>query len=793
MKLPFLSFLNKQTPKEYFLALLLQEERVQAVVFEEANGTIHSIGEGKATLPEQIDNLSFEELLTATDKAISQAERVLPENVQSHKTIFGVKENWTKDTQIDKDHLTVLKKLCAQLDLQPIGFLVFAEAIAHLLQKQEGAPISAILVELGEKTMTATLVRAGRVIASQDAPLEENIPQTLDTLLKHFTDVEILPSRIILVGAEGNALVKQITNHTWSTSLPFLHVPQVSALSPQIVTQAILFGTATQMGFDVQASPRTRLHTTDTVQEESPFLPREPKEKENEEVLPEEEVQPEDTEGESEDTAAHEVTADNFGFVTNTDVLENAPKHPRSFDDFATPTDETEEEFADETFADIPEEVKEQNEKSRLPGLGVNAVMMTEGMQTVVARLKQIPFSKVVAYIKELPTFFKSAETPATGKKLIFIAPVILLVLIGSILWYIFGLKATATLLINPKIVQASQGVTFAANGTTDTNADTIAATSVPITENGNATVQATGSKDVGDKAKGTVTIYNISSSSQTFPSGTEIIAPNGLKFTMDNSVNVASGSSDPTNPSAGTASISVTATDIGQQYNLPSGTKFSIANQDSSVLAAKNDTAFSGGTKKTITVVSQSDIDKVTTELTKNLGQKAQQDVQKNINGGMNILPIFLSTTMSGKQLDHKAGDQASSVTLTATISYDALSYNKADLDKVAQAIIQANNQGENISTHNVQETVQNPTVSKNGQDINATLQIKAGLLPQIDTNAVAKQLAGKPVSSAQSILTNVPQLAGVKATLSPNLFFLPQSFPHIASHILVGVASNE
>src|SRR5579872_6983597 len=115
MKLPSLSFLKKASPKEYFLALLLQDEMLRAIVFEENNGVITTIGEGKSILPAPLDDTSFEELLNASDKAISTAESSLPSNVQSHKTIFGVKEDWTEDLQISKDHLATLKKLCDEL------------------------------------------------------------------------------------------------------------------------------------------------------------------------------------------------------------------------------------------------------------------------------------------------------------------------------------------------------------------------------------------------------------------------------------------------------------------------------------------------------------------------------------------------------------------------------------------------------------------------------------------------------------------------------------------------------
>src|SRR5579872_6087526 len=141
MKLPFLSSLfKKKVPSEYFLALLFRDEKIHAVVFEQLTGRIQVIGEGKAALSTPLERASDEVLLDACDKAISIAEESLPNGIQTHKTVFGVKETWVEDAHITKDYLARLKTLSDQLDLKPIGFLVFPEAIAHLLQKEEGAP-----------------------------------------------------------------------------------------------------------------------------------------------------------------------------------------------------------------------------------------------------------------------------------------------------------------------------------------------------------------------------------------------------------------------------------------------------------------------------------------------------------------------------------------------------------------------------------------------------------------------------------------------------------------------------
>ncbi len=807
MKLPLLSFFKKAVPQEYFLALLLQDEVLQAVVFEENAGVIHIVGRGQHALPAPLDDTSFEELLHASDKAITAAESSLPSNTQSHKTIFGVKENWTEDLQISKDHLATLKKLCEELDLQPIGFLVFAEAIAHLLQKEEGAPVSAVLAELGTTHITATLLRAGRVIGSRQAAAGENLPKAVDALLASFTDVEILPSRIILLdNLKRGAVLRQFTNHSWSKQLPFLHVPQVTPLTDGFEIQAILFGTATQMGFEMAGLPEVK----------EIRLPEESNKGEGTEetkILEETKnavISGSETTLESEKDAAGQASGtteqpepfqsaetepssgDAFGFVKDKDVLENSPDHPVAFDNFRAPDDESIDTFANETFADIPEEVKEDAEglHSHLPGLGANAVMITGGMQKVWRQIRKVPFSSFFSPLKKLPGLLpKNLPGIGSSRKIVILIPLILLLCIGAVVWYIFGLHATANLIIDPKIMEKSQGVTFSSTNSTDISSDTIGGTTTPITENGSTSTPATGSQDVGDKAKGTVTIFNLDPSNPaSLSAGTTIASDNGKKFSLDQAVNVPN--SDASSGTVGKANVNVTAGDIGPDYNLPSGTKFTIGGQ--STLGAKNDNAFSGGTKKTVTVVSQKDLDKLTADLTKNLGDKAKQDAQNN-NGSKTVFSTFLSTDMSNQKFDHKLGDQTSSVSFSATITYQALSYDKSDLTNVAVAIMQSDNPNEDISTKNVSETIKNPTVSSDGKNITASLDVKAGILPKVDTVKTAQQLTGKPFSTAYTALSTIPQLASVRSSLSPELFFLPKTFPRIASHITVIVTPNE
>ncbi|HEX7042003.1 MAG TPA: hypothetical protein VF189_02025 [Patescibacteria group bacterium] len=773
MKLPILSSIFKKTPpREYFLAFLLREEHVHAVVFEELGGRIQVIGQGKAELPSSLETISQEGLLSAADKAISIAEQSLPEGIQTHKTVFGVKESWVEDSHITKEYLGKLKQMSEELDLQPIGFLVFPEAIAHLLQKEEGAPVSGILIDIGKKTVSLTLIRAGRIVDTKEVPLTQPLTETVENALLQFENIEIFPSRLIIFDSNDKKIERSFISHHWSKSIPFLHVPQVSTLSPDFDTRAILFGTATQMGFDAIDLVKSQLATNKAI-------PAEELEEEKEAVqAPEEDIEEEkeekslDTPKEKEDSNEEE-NQEFFGFVKDEDIAKTEPPHPTN--------------VRSDSFEEIPEEVKETEESEPL-GFTISGPAFFEGAKNTFLKIKSgLPRNS--SFTKSIFSAFSSISMPQ-GNKLIFLIPVILILVVIFFIWYIFGIHASATLSLTPKIIEQTQAVTFSTTDSTDTNSGTIQSSVVSASEDGKVSGSATGSKDVGDKAKGTITIFNSDSSSHSFSSGTTITCTSGcsssLKFTLDSDVNVASGSSDPTNLSAGTANVNVTASDIGTDYNVPSGAKFSIGSLSS--IAAKNDNPFSGGSKKTVTVVSQKDLDSLATQLTSNLSDKAKEDLQQQANSDMVILPSFTKTTLVKSDYDKKVGDEASTINLSGTVSFQSISYKKSDIDAYTKSAMQGQLPSDlTLAPEGITYDVEDLSV-KNGT-AKANLHMKAAMLPNLDTKTISGQIAGKSFAQAKEILSATPQFSDVNFKLSPNLFFLPQILPRLAGNISVSV----
>lgn len=758
MKLPIPFLQPKREVSVYYLALILTSEKASAVILEESLGKIKIISSQNQSFVENIESLSTDELVETIDKAISHAEEILPPDAQIRKTVFGVKENWVeKDTKkIKKSYLQKLKKVCDSLDLSPIGFMIVSEAISNLMQHEEGAPLSAIFVELGKKVVTLTLFRGGKIVEAIDGPIEGTYTDAVDKLLKHFT-IEVLPARIILYDTHiDEDLVQQFIGYQWSKSLPFLHVPQISVLSSGFDARAVTFGAASQMGFEVLDPVGLKIKTYDHAQQQDKInhsspAPHKPH------------TTPSPT--------SPSLPVVNFGFIIGEDVGEQTPVEEKEED--LSPIIEPEKIMGVSRVENIAdEEMEEENEEN------------TEHSTTKKISLPSIGMPKI-----SLPSLgFKGF------KFLYFVLGLLLLVgaLIGGA-YYFYLNKVTASVLVTvtPKAVTESQDVMFSIENSNDFSNNIIAAKSVSSTLADEMTTSATGKKDVGDKAKGTVTLYNNNTDPVSLSSGTKIKSENGLEFILDKDVLVSSASGDVfTGTKPGTTSIAVSASDIGANYNLPSGTKFSFASNKS--LAGKNDSAFSGGSKKSVTVVSKDDLAKLKIDLIKELEDKAGTELEKQSQQDEVILPIILSTNVEKVKYDKNAGDEAKTVKLNAGISFTGLSYKKMDVKDFAKEILQKKySQDMTFDENSLDISVKEPK-EKNSKEITGTLAINALLMPKIDNKDIAKQLSGKSQKEAESILSRIPQLERSEIIFRPNISFISKFLPRLPNHVTITVSSN-
>jgi hypothetical protein len=784
MKLPFPFLKSKKQQSDYYLALLFTDEKASAVILKAEEGNLRRVNSHEAFLSESLEDISIDDLVTATDKAISKAEEVLPPDIQTHQTIFGVKAIWVDSLtkKIKKEYLEKLKKVCNALDLTPIGFMVTTEAITHLMQDEEGAPVSAIFADIEKKEITLSLLRGGKVVESVSSPHLVSTPATIDKLLGHFT-VPVLPARIVVFQSRPDERTHHMfMAHQWSKQLPFLHVPQVTIIPKAFDMRSVMYGAAAQMGFAV----------IEEKHEDLPEIPEKVLEEEIAVVQGEEPsvdaIDTDSTESESaletagtadvqgvEDASGTE-GAKEFGFVVNQDISEYEPVSEKQEEELSVhPTVHHEENDT------VVEQDYAEERKKRVGG---------EKKLPFLAALSSLSLPKKIKFpaVGNIFSKFKGSKTA-----LIIIIPVVIIVVLiaGTIWFYYYKMQANVVLTMKPNMVSQDETVTFSTSQSNDFSNNVIAAKNVSATVNGQASTPATGKKDEGDKAKGTVTIYNNNSNSITLNSGTTVTANNGQVFLLDSTVTVASASGDVfSGTSPGTTQTTVTAKALGTSGNEPSGTTFAIGSDNT--VAAKNDNAFSGGTDKTVTVVSSADITKLRASLISSVQDAAQQKLSGEATDGESVLPLVGSPTLQNENFDHVIGDEATDVSLTASVVVSGMAYATSDLDNFASTIAkQKYPQDPNVADKTIKESISNAT-QKSQDTASATVTIQAGLLPDINKADIISTIQNKSIDIAKNALTGLPQADTADITFSPPIPFLPLLFPTLPHHINLTISSE-
>lgn len=703
-----------EKPK-YFLALILGENKIWAVVFEEVKGRVEILGTSCENLSSSIGQVEQEELLEVTDRAIAQAEENLPPNISTSQTILGLESEWVEEGRIKKEYLGSLKKLKEELGLEFLGFLVTMEAVCHLLQKEEGVPPTSILVSKNEDSLTIVLIQAGRIEKYVKQNLDDQSPaQVLEKALRTFKDLEILPSRMTLFGQDNPEELKQgLLSFPWTKTLPFLHFPKVEILEEDFVRRAVVSGFATQMGVEFEF-PKEAAEKTEIKEIEGP--------KGTEETKVEGEV---------------------FGFIKEKDVLEKT-----------------------QPFPELPSFQPRFKLPIKLPfKLPKISLKFNFHFLNKIPALDFSQFKKGLAFLR------------GGGRlRLIIIPALIFLLLVGG---YLFLPQATVSLFVTPKTLELEKEAIFDPTLTQgDLNKNKIKATTVETDVSDNFESSATGKKEVGENAKGEVTIYNSSAQMITLSAGTVITGPNSLKFSLDDKVTIASASGDifsGTTPSK--ANVKVTAAQIGEGSNFPSGTVFNFAALSN--VAARNENPFSGGSKKEVKVVSKKDQDDLAKTLLDKLSQKAKDDLLKmGSEKKEKIMETTLTQEILEKKFSRQVNEEAEKFSLSLKVKFKVLSFNEREVqDLFQEQINQSVPQGFVLKPGGVAISFgKTKTVNK---IISGQIFIKATLLPNIDQTALKNKIRGKTVKEALAIITATPNVSDYKIKITPAFPLLPKKLP--------------
>ena len=716
----FLPFGKRQENKEYFFAINIGAEKLAAALW-----TIE--GRELKILEIASDHYSSQdEIITVTDKLLDQVLGL--KEIEPQKILFGVPHSWLIDDSLKDEYLKLLRSLVKELELTPMAYVATSNSLIHFLEKQEGVPPTAILVGFEKLYLTVTVVRAGKLDGVKGIERGDNSGSDIEKALLNFTDIETLPSKILIYGSPAGELKSQLLSFSWMSKLSFLHFPKIDVLGDDIEIKSVCLAGGSETNDNISYTER-------------PVK----KQAERAVVLPEEDSEDQSVSG----------SGDNFGFVVG----------------------------------DIAVQVKQAEEKELLKEQSnLEENTPDEYEQELVAPEQTIPVdSPSPADGKARKKLnFKGFMTKSFANLTILLGVIgVLILLLGA---YVFLPKAEVKIFVEPKVLEKDTQVVADPNQKTVNEDGKIIPGQIVETEvSGSAKDSASGKRQIGDPAKGTVVIYNKTFSSQSLSKGTNV-SSGGIKFTLDTSVNMASQSASDSGITFGKATATVTAASIGADGNISSGTNLSVAGYSADKLDAKSEGNFSGGTSKDVTVVSSEDQQRLLAKLSSDLRQQAQQKLQEKY-PNKKILQEALSESISKKSYSKNINDQASEFFLNMTIRYKGTAFEDKDLKLIVSKLVTT--QVPEGFELDISETETQADVSKLEKDgkLIFLAKFKAKLLPKIDTEKIKNQIKFKSPSEVTETLKGMDNILGSEIHLSPNLPEILQRLPYLAKNIKIEV----
>lgn len=347
------------------------------------------------------------------------------------------------------------------------------------------------------------------------------------------------------------------------------------------------------------------------------------------------------------------------------------------------------------------------------------------------------------------------------------------LLLVALLIWgLVIAPRATIAITAETESVQIQKNLILDPTNSADIQLGRLKPAIKQIKKSTGVDFDATGKKEVGDKATGTVKLSQQSLNPTPVPAGTQLTTSGGLVFTTDSAVTVPASTFGgpgcfPT-ACAGTTTVAVTATAPGSSYNGASG---SLSGAPGSVSASFT-APTGGGTDKTATVVSDGDIAKAKDQLQTqdNSATKTElvtQFVDKEliIQESFQVVPGNPSSTPA-------VGEQAIRARLNVETTYTMLGLNREEVkllldDRLNDEI--DSDQSLRIYNNGADKIQFSNFVAGEGGVYGVNLATIGYIGPSIDEQQLAKDVAGK---RSGEIREQVSKVQGVK---NVDVKFLP------------------
>jgi len=747
---------NKKEEEEHFWSLIVEPEWVSAGIWKISEGKVQVLVVSPPS-PWSTDG----ELISACDTSCSFIVQKISEDMDPpQKTVFGVFSSWVENGEIKNEYLVKIKKVCSELALTPAGFVVLSEALSNYFKSEEGNNVNAVFIGLSENNLEVSAFDQGKLIGVSQVARSVSLIEDVAEGLSRFSLEEAYPSRMILYNAKEDELEdarQDLIKADWENfkGIKFLHPPKIELVSSQTKIYAVSLAGGSEIGNAEKVVPIMKTSAAD----DEEFG----KNNENEDIndnIPEEEDFSENSEQSNVKELTEDISPEDFGFTVDTTGIkrEVAPDLNRE----TVFLNNNQKSFDKRPEGVHQDPIKEKRSIGKLP-------------QKFFGIFSKIKFPKLSFNLK------------LGGARVILYGLIILLLLgIGFFAFWWFIPEAQVEIYVSPKRIDNEVEIAVNTNSSKNDLEDrTISGRVIEGDKQAEKSDATSGTKTIGDKATGEITIYRVGTSIN-LAKETLIKGPQGLNFSLDDEVKVASGSV----LNRGVTKAKVSAKDIGAQYNLASGTTFSISNYPTSDMEAQNESAFSGGTSREVSAVSEDDQERLLKNLQGELENDLKSELSQKVSGDERLIEESLEFNIVKKEFDKKVGDEGTSLSLSLKLAAEGITVENSAIKDIGLKYL--NQQvPEGYSLQGDQVTADFTFKNKKDNIYTILLMVGADLIPRLDTKNIAKNITGKfPQIAEDYFASNIPGYE--RAVIKINPIHFPGklgTLPRITKNISITV----
>ncbi len=348
-------------------------------------------------------------------------------------------------------------------------------------------------------------------------------------------------------------------------------------------------------------------------------------------------------------------------------------------------------------------------------------------------------------------------------------------VLIAALALYFILPKAEITIV--PKAEAIDQEITVVTDkgiSKADLTQGKVPAQMIKVDKRQSQEFATTGQRQVNDKAKGAITIYNeYSSSAQALVEKTRFVSEGGQVFRLTKTVTVPGAKIQEGKIVASSIDAEVVADQAGSDYNVGPG-KFTIPGFQGTpkytAFYGQSKAAMSGGATGLMKVVAQDDFDKAKETIWQSLQPALDSDLKNQMPGALKVVDGALKEELSGAESDVAVSSPAEKFTVTVKGTATVLLFDEKDVLEIIKkkfADKLAEDKALDIKTDQVSYEVS--AIDFNRGQMTLKVKVVGRLVWQVNGDSIKQEVLGRDEQSIRQIFAGHSEISEAKVAFWP------------------------